>query len=558
MERWEPIPGEVRVARLHQGMQAVGWELRVPISGTDTVVGGGENFQTVDLSGTTRVLLNRELHGQAAAGLTYLNVPFFWCTAGWGLLIDTGGPMLMDIGQREPGWARFCLLGEELTATLLRGDPRTLLQDYTALTGRAGPWPEWAFGTWMSRASYMSEAELHAVIDRLQAAGCPVDVIHVDAWLAGNLFREFTCSWEVDRARFPAGWTERIRQRGVRTSLWLNPFVLADSPLERDLRQAHRLLTRANGDPAPTVDRPNRHIIDFTNPDAVGWWSDQVRRLLREERPDALKLDFGEEIPFDAICHDGRTGLEVRNVYAHLYQQATAAAIPAEHPPMALFCRSGTAGSQQTPCHWVGDTPSTWDGMAEALRACLSLSLSGFALVSHDAGGFHTPGSKAIPRRILDGEPARFTADVDPELYARWGQWAAFSPVTRFHGTGEREPTAYPDPWRSAVIAALTCRQSLRPLLLDALAEARVSGMPMMRPLLLTHPHEPAARRAWHQYLLGTELLVAPVLAPGGRTTIWFPEGSWEPLLGAPAIQRGGLHDISVGPDAFPVYRRRR
>jgi alpha-D-xyloside xylohydrolase len=145
---------------------------------------------------------------------------------------------------------------------------------------------------------------------------------------------------------------------------------------------------------------------------------------------------------------------------------------------------------------------------------------------------------------------------VDPELFCRWAQWAAFSPVTRFHGTGLREPTAYPEPWRSAAILALRRRRELLPLLRSALAEARRTGMPLMRPTALTHPDYPAARSNWHQYHLGPDLIVAPVLAPGGRTSIWLPEGEWQPILGAPQLNGPGFHEIQVGPDAFPVYAR--
>jgi alpha-D-xyloside xylohydrolase len=547
--------GAVRLSRAFAGDVPVGWEVRLPL-GAESVFGGGESYRSVDLRGTRRVLLNSEPDGEFGAGQAYLHVPFFWSTAGWGLLLGTGAPVLADVGAEEAGVARFVALGREVELTLLRGDPPALLRAYGDVTGRVGPWPDWAFGTWMSRASYLSAVDIHRVLDELQAADCPVDVVHVDAWLAGNVFREFTCSWRPDRTRFPEGWTDAVRARGVRVSLWLNPFVLAGSPLDRELRRKRLLLIGPDGAPAATCDRANRHIVDFTNPAAAEWWGDQVLRLLAEERPDALKLDFGEEIPLGAICRDGRTGLEVRNAYALLYQRATAAAIPAGHPTVPFFCRSGSTGSQTTPCHWVGDTPATWDGMAQALRACLSLALSGFALVGHDAGGFHTPGSMDLPARILDGEDAHFAADVEPELFGRWAQWAAFSPVTRFHGTGRREPTAYAEPWRSAAIAALRRRRDILPLLRAALTEAQQTGLPLLRPTALTHPHDPIARRAWHQHQLGADLIVAPILAPGGRTTVWLPDGEWEPVLGAPHLRGPGLHDVAVTPEAFPVYAR--
>lgn len=547
------------IVQLHRSLlkgKPVGWEVRVPLESVESVFGSGESFASLDLRSRRRVLINRETNGQTIPGAAYLNVPFFWSTAGWGLLLGTGAPVLADVGEKDSAVARFIVLARELDVTVLSGDPPTLLECYTELTGRVGEWPDWAFGTWMSRASYMNAAEIHEVLDELQASDCPVDVMHVDAWLAGNVFREFTCSWQVDRGRFPAGWTDELRARGVRASLWLNPFVLAGSPLERELRQEGLLLLCPDGSPAATNDRSDRHIVDFTNPAALAWWGGQVRRLLADEQPDALKLDFAEEIPLDAVCHDGRTGLEVRNAYALLYHRATADAIPRDHPIVPFFCRSGTAGSQTTPCHWVGDTPSCWEAMADALRGCLSLSLSGFPLVAHDAGGFHTPRTMKIPERILDGEAARYTADVDPELFGRWAQWAAFTPVTRFHGTGRREPTAYPEPWRSAAIKALQRRRDIVPLLRAALNEAQRTGMPLMRPTALTHPDDPTARRCWHQYQLGPDLIVAPVLAPGGRTKVWLPDADWEPILGAPRLRGPGLHEVTVPPHGFSVYAR--
>lgn len=253
------------------------------------------------------------------------------------------------------------------------------------------------------------------------------------------------------------------------------------------------------------------------------------------------------------MFHDGSTGVSLRNGYAHLYQQATAAAIPSELRPMPFFCRSGSLGSQAFPCHWVGDTPATWQDMAGALRATLSLSLSGFPLVAHDAGGFHSPGTGWIPAALLDGEPAAFTAEVDPELYGRWGQWAAFSPVTRFHGLGLREPTAYPPPWSTAVIRALQTRRRLLPLLRSALTTARASGLPIMRPPELTHPGVVAP----DQYLLGDHVLVAPLLEPGGRRRVWFPPGSWTSLLGSPvSAGHTGWQDVSCDPLSFPTYIR--
>jgi alpha-D-xyloside xylohydrolase len=156
---------------------------------------------------------------------------------------------------------------------------------------------------------------------------------------------------------------------------------------------------------------------------------------------------------------------------------------------------------------------------------------------------------------MLDGLQAAFTANVDPELYGRWGQWAAFSPVTRFHGLGRREPTAYPEPWRTAVVKALQLRRRLIPYLNRAHRQSVTAGLPLMRPTALTHPDNLEAIHATTQYQLGDQLLVAPVLQPGGQASIWLPDADWIPLLGAPTA-RPGTQSVTVGPHSFPIYSR--
>jgi alpha-D-xyloside xylohydrolase len=547
--QWTPRPGSLDVDGWTSAAVTVaghdGWLLRREL-GSDSLYGSGESFTGLDLRGRERALINRETNGAGRVDLAYLNVPFLWSNAGWALLIDTGAPVLMDLSRD----ATVLVVDPQPRVRTFAGTPREILAQYAEATGKVpDDWPDWAFGTWMSRATYLDADEMQDVVSGLHAADCPVDVIHIDAWMTGNVFREFTTNWQVDRQRFPVGWADRLRAQGVRVSMWLNPFIKADTDLARQLHGEGLLLRTAAGDPATTCDRDYRNLVDFTNPAAVTWWQTMIEALIASDSPDALKLDFAEEVPPDAVCHDGRPALLIRNSYAAIYQRVTR-----EVAQLPFFCRSGSTGSQVAPCHWVGDTPATWDGLAGALAACLSLSASGFGLVTSDAGGFHACGSSRIPATLLDGGDAEFTADVEPELFGRWAQFAALSPVARFHGVGLREPTAYPSPWREAAIEALRMRRTLLPHLKRALAQSHEVGLPVMRPMVLM-TDDPHGRAADEQYFLGDEILVAPILARGGHARVWLPEGSWQPLVGTPAVTgRSGWVEVQCGPGDFPAW----
>lgn len=538
------------------GGRPAAWVETIHLAPDAAVYGGGESYQGIDLRGRHRRLRNIEENRAAGRDSAYLNVPLLWSDAGWGIFAHTGEPVDADIGATHSEAARFQIGGDDLDLFLLTGDAPTILDRYHALTGQPRALPKWAFGVWMSRSSYFTADEMVRTVDELAAADCPVDVIHVDEWLDEKVLEDASWTAGPDRRRFPAGWSRPLADRGVRTSLWINPYVKRGTPLADWLGDRGYLVRRADGSPAATADNPDTLPVDFTNPEARAWWRERLADTFREEGNSALLSDFGEEIADDAIFADGTTGPERRNSYGLLYQdvvrEAGTEALGDDFVPIS---RSGTAGSQRDPAHWAGDMPSTWSGLVCTLRAVLSMSLSGFSMVTHDAGGYWTPASYRRAGELRETmEPDAVFADVEPELYGRWAQWAAFSPIMRFHGTGRREPTAYPEPYRSAAIAACRLRHRLGRYIGD-LAET-TDGLPLMRPMPLAFPGDRQARDAELQYLFGPDVLVAPLLEPGGRRAFYVPPGEWVGLVGCPRLTGPGWQEVTCAPDEFPAFVR--
>jgi len=209
-----------------------------------------------------------------------------------------------------------------------------------------------------------------------------------------------------------------------------------------------------------------------------------------------------------------------------------------------LFARSATAGGQSMPVHWGGDNSSSFTSMAESLRGGLSLAFSGFGYWSHDIGGF-------------EGDP-------DPAVFKRWLAFGMLSSHSRLHGsTSYRVPWAFDDgteaPGQSAVEVArrfAKLKASLRPYLVAAGEEAHRTGRPMMRPMQLEFPGDPAVAHLDRQYLLGPALLVAPVFSAAGDVEYYLPHGRWTNWFTREVVDGGGWRREVHGFDTLPLWVR--
>jgi alpha-D-xyloside xylohydrolase len=251
---------------------------------------------------------------------------------------------------------------------------------------------------------------------------------------------------------------------------------------------------------------------------------------------DVFKTDFGEDIPVDAVFHDGRTGADVHNLYPLLYNRAVAEVTAEERGGGLVWGRSGTAGSQRYPVCWSGDPAADWDSLAATIRGGLSLGLSGVPFWSHDIGGYR-------------GTPA-------PDLYARWAQFGLLGSHSRMHGDGPREPWIFGPEANEIVLRYVRLRYRLFPYFHSLAYEAARTGRPVLRAMPLAFPRDPNAHGLDHQFMIGPWLLAAPIFNTEGRRTIYFPAGTWYDFWTGKAVTGPRAMDIAVPLAKMPFYIR--
>lgn len=339
-----------------------------------------------------------------------------------------------------------------------------------------------------------TEAAINSFIDGMAERDIPLAAFHYDCyWM-----REFHwCDFE---------WDKRF-------------FGDIESTLKRLHEDKGYLVRKPNGEVWQTdFWQAGMGLVDFTNPAAREWFKDKVKALLNQG-VDAIKTDFGERIPRDVVWYDGSPKLSMHNWYTQLYNQAVFEAIEETYGKgnACLYARSATVGGQQQPVHWGGDCESTFNGMAQSLRAGLSLTSSGFGFWSHGIGGFEG----AFP---------------DPAVYKRWVAFGMLGSHSRLHGS-----TVYRVPWLFdeedekngvALVPGQTAvdvvreftklKLELMPYVYQLGLQPHVNGTPVMRSMFVEFPDDPACRTLDRQYMFGPSMLVAPVFTYSGEVFYRF------------------------------------
>ncbi len=476
----------------------------------ELLYGLGERFTPFVKNGQSVEIWNAD--GGTSTEQSYKNIPFYLSNKGYGVFVNHPENVSFEMGTEMVTRAEFSVEGSYLDYFLINGpEMKNVLERYTDITGKPSLPAPWTFGLWLSTSftTNYDEETVMSFVDGMLDRGIPLRTFHFDCfWMKEFHWSDFL--WDDRVFPDPVGMLKRIKDKGLNICVWINSYIGQESVLFKEGMEKGYFLKRPNGEVWQwDMWQPSMAIVDFTNPEAWKWFQDKLEVLL-DMGVDCFKTDFGERIPTDAVYYDGSDPKKMHNYYTYLYNKCVYELLERKRGKgeAVLFARSATVGGQKFPVHWGGDCWSDYESMEESLRGGLSLCMSGFGFWAHDIGGFeHTS-----------------TADV----YKRWVAFGLLSSHSRLHGSSSyRVPWVYDDEAVDVVRFFTRLKAKIMPYLYKTAITASTKGIPCMRSMVLEFTKDKTCHYLDKQYMLGDNLLVAPIFNDESIAEYYLPAGIW-------------------------------
>lgn len=440
----------------------------------------------------------------------------------YGLFFDDPYKTHFDLGKESENYYYYSAVAGNLDYYIIGGDSlQEVVTNYTYLTGRVPMPQKWVLGYQQSRWGYsISQEKVEEIANNLRKYDLPCDVIHLDIdYMDG--YRVFT--WRDDTFEDPKTFIEEMRKKAFRLMPIIDPGVKKDEGYkiyQEGVKKGY-FVTSPDGTIYVNKVWPGDSVFpDFGREEVRKWWADNTKYLVDLGVAGIWNdmnepASFNGPLPDDIVFSDGEnksTHKKMHNVYAHNEDKATYEGIKKYSGKRPyVITRAAYAGTQKYATVWTGDNQSLWPHLQMMIPQLCNLGLSGFNFAGTDIGGFG--------------------ADTTPELLTRWIEGAIFSPLLRNHaslGTRSQEPWVFGEPTLSIYRKYLKLRYHLIPYLYDLYHQEEQDGLPIMRPLVLNYQDDPQVRNLNDEYMVGTELLVAPVVEQGQTSRqVYLPKGEW-------------------------------
>ncbi|MDY2581713.1 MAG: glycoside hydrolase family 31 protein [Clostridium perfringens] len=486
----------------------------------------------------------------------YKTIPFYVALkeeATYGIFFDNSFRSYFDMGKEMGDRIFFGAIGGQIQYYFIPGENiKEVVKNYTALTGRMEMPPLWSLGYQQCRFSYFSQEEVRELVKTFEEKDIPLDVVYLDIdYMDG--FRVMT--FKTPNFDDAAGLIGDLKEKGIRTITIIDPGVKVDEEYDvfKRGKEGNHFTKKLDGEMFIGAVWPgNSAFPDFSNKDCREWWKSELKKFISEHGMDGIWNDMNEPCVFnndhktmlETCLHNSDNGViehkEFHNRYGFEMSRCSKEAQEELHPNERGFSmtRATYAGGQRYSSVWTGDNMSLWSQMRMSISMNANLGISGFSFVGNDVSGFGLDSSE--------------------ELFIRWMEMGPFIPIFRNHSnmyTRRQEPWAFGPRAEKIAKKSIELRYELLPYIYDLYYISHKEGLPIFRPMIMEYEKDMNLLNMREQFMLGENMLVAPVLYEGERSkTVYLPRGIWFNYFTMEKLQGGKWYKLPCELDEILVF----
>lgn len=486
----------------------------------------------------------------------YKTIPFYVALkeeATYGIFFDNSFRSYFDMGKEMGDRIFFGAIGGQIQYYFIPGENiKEVVKNYTALTGRMEMPPLWSLGYQQCRFSYFSQEEVRELVKTFEEKDIPLDVVYLDIdYMDG--FRVMT--FKTPNFDDAAGLISDLKEKGIRTITIIDPGVKVDEEYDvfKRGKEGNHFTKKLDGEMFIGAVWPGDSAFpDFSNKDCREWWKSELKKFISEHGMDGIWNDMNEPCVFnndhktmlETCLHNSDNGViehkEFHNRYGFEMSRCSKEAQEELHPNERGFSmtRATYAGGQRYSSVWTGDNMSLWSQMRMSISMNANLGISGFSFVGNDVSGFGLDSSE--------------------ELFIRWMEMGPFIPIFRNHSnmyTKRQEPWAFGPRAEKIAKKSIELRYELLPYIYDLYYISHKEGLPIFRPMIMEYEKDMNLLNMREQFMLGENMLVAPVLYEGERSkTVYLPKGIWFNYFTMEKLQGGKWYKLPCELDEILVF----